>query len=87
MKYGLPVPYKYPLQYIYNIQFTLINSTTIITMLRRTKLIVSIDVWSKFQITEWNQEQVEDINNSSIPLDIIIQMALMNTTKKETLSW
>ena len=37
----------------------------------------------KCQITEGDQEQVEDIDTSSIPLNIIIQMTLMNTPKKE----
>ena len=37
----------------------------------------------KCLVKEGNQEQVEDINTSSISLNIIIQMTLMNTPKKE----
>ena len=35
------------------------------------------------EITEGSQEQVENMKTSSISLDLIIQMILMNTSKKE----
>ena len=38
------------------------------------------------QVIEGIKEQVEDMKTSSISLDILIQIALMNTPKKETLS-
>ena len=37
----------------------------------------------KCQVTESNQEQVENMKTSIISLDLIIQMTLMNTPKKE----
>ena len=37
----------------------------------------------KCQVTESNQGQVENMKTSIISLDLIIQMTLMNTPKKE----
>ena len=42
-----------------------------------------LSVAVKCQVIEWNQEQVKDMKILNISLDLIIQLTVMNTPKKE----
>ena len=52
-------------------------------MLRRTNSMSPLKFGVKCQVTEENQEQVEDMKTSNISLDLIVEMTLMNTPIKE----
>ena len=67
--------------YNYTIYTNQLYNKTLI--LRRTKFNAPLIYAVKCQVIDWNQEQVEDMKILNISLDLIIQLTLMNTPKKE----